>query len=505
MSDLHDLTALHLAAALRGGEVSAREVIDHTLDRARRLGPRVGAFVHLAEERARAGAHRADAALARHRAGEIDAGDLPPLLGVPVPVKDLNQVAGLPFEAGSAALRGTVAEVDDGVVTALAEAGTVMPGKTTTPEFGLPPYTEPDIAPPARTPWDLRRSAGGSSGGAAAAVAARIVPAAHASDGGGSIRIPAACTGLVGLKPSSGLVSSGPYGVDGFGLATGGALTRDVRDTAAMLDALSRPWPGDGPRPSHPGGGYLDAMGHLGSLTEGRRLRVGVLRAPVIVDEAEVHPEAWAALDRAVALLAAMGNEIVEAPHPMRQADWEVFMPIWAMGALAAPVPEDAEDALAPLTRWLREQARSVTGLQLAQAFTGLQLLRRRIAERWAGIDVVVSPTLAGPPAPIGFLRNDADPAADFFAQRAYTPWTSLWNITGAPAISLPLHRAEMAPADEGQENRLDPHPSGDEPRVLLPFAVMLGMPHGRDAELLGLAARLEEMDPWPLPPQVTA
>lgn len=483
--ELHDLTALDLAAALRAGEASAADVTEHALDRAHRFSASVGAFVHISADRARADAERADATLtrARREGGLDELAATQPLLGVPVPIKDLNQVAGLPFEAGSAVYRGNVADRDDGVVTLLAGAGTVMLGKTTTPEFGMPAYTEPDVAPPARTPWDLSRSAGGSSGGAAAAVASRIVPAAHASDGGGSIRIPAAATGLVGLKPSRGLVSPGPHGTDGFGLATSGALTRDVRDTAALLDVLSAPWPGDAPGPARPDGGHLAALDGDGGGAAAAPLRIGVLRETVVVDGGDVHPAALAGVDRAVALLEALGHEVTPAPRPFGQADWEVFMPIWSLGALSVPVPEQREGDLVPLTRWLREVGRDVSGLELALAHGGMQVLQRQVAMRWQDFDAVVSPMLAGPPAPIGALRDDADPAGDFFAQRAYTPWGSLWNITGAPAISLPLHRAEV----DG---------------VTLPFGVMIGMPHGHDAHLLRLAAQLEEADPWPLPPE---
>ena len=203
MTEIHELTALELASAIREREVSPTEVLDHALERADRLGSRVGAFVTLTPDLARDQAHAVEKAI-------LGGGEPPSLAGVPCPVKDLAMVAGIPFTAGSAALASTVAPVDDGVVSLLRDAGTLMIGKTNTPEFGLPCYTEPDIAPPARSPWDLSRSAGGSSGGAAAAVAAHIVPVAHASDGGGSIRIPASACGLVGLKPTRGRVSAGP-------------------------------------------------------------------------------------------------------------------------------------------------------------------------------------------------------------------------------------------------------------------------------------------------------
>lgn len=474
MTEIHELTALELAAALRRGETSAADVVDHTLERADRLGPRVGAFVALTPDLARAQAAEADRLLAAHRRG-ADV-DLPPLLGVPLPIKDLTQVAGVPFESGSAAYRGRSAEVDDGVVTLLRAAGTLMIGKTTVPEFGLPAYTEPDIAPPARTPWDLTRSAGGSSGGAGAAVAAGVVPVAHGNDGGGSIRIPAAACGLVGLKPSRGRVSPGPHGVDGMGLAVNGALTRDVRDTAAVLDVLARHWPGDhyyAPGPN--GGGYLAATEH-----QHTGLRIGVLTDPVVVADAPVHPEALRAVDRAAAHLEAMGHHLLPAPVPFDEADWESFMPVWAVGALLAPVAAEREHLLTPLTRWLRDVGRGVSGTELATALAAMQRLTRQAAARWADVDVVLSPTLAQPPAPLGALRDDADPAGDFLAQRAFTPWGSVWNIIGAPAISVPLHWA--TDQDGGP---------------VLPFGVMLGARAGREGVLVSLAAALEAADPW--------
>ncbi len=197
VTEIHDLTARELAAAVRAGDVSPTDVAEHTIERAERLGPQVGAFVAVTEELARRQAAAAERTLPT-------GGHLPPLLGVPCPIKDLSMVAGVPVSFGSAAFAGTVAETDDGVVTLLRRAGTLMVGKTATPEFGLPCYTEPGVAPAARSPWDLTRSAGGSSGGAAAAVAAGIVPVAHASDGGGSIRVPAPAVWSASSPPVAG-------------------------------------------------------------------------------------------------------------------------------------------------------------------------------------------------------------------------------------------------------------------------------------------------------------
>lgn len=470
MSEIHELTALELAAAIKRRDVTPVEVAEHTLERVDRIGPTVGAFVTTTPELALEQARAAEKQLTSDS-------QVPVLLGVPCPIKDLNQVAGVRLGAGSRVLEGFVAPVDDGVVTALREAGTVMVGKTTTPEFGLPCYTEPDVAPPARTPWDTTRSAGGSSGGAAAAVAAQIVPAAQGSDGGGSIRIPASACGLVGLKPSRGRVSPGPHSVDGPGLATGGSLTRDVRDTAVMLDVLSRAWPGDAYLLPPPRTTFLEACERPPG-----ELRIGMLTAPVIAADAQVDPACLGAVNAAAELLTALGHSVDEAPVPFPAERWDAFGALWSVLALQIPVRPDAEDALVPLTRWLRERGRNVTGLEYANALGGVQQITRQTATTWADFDIIMTPTLARPPAALGELRNDADPAADFAAQTEFTPWTSVWNLTGGPAISLPMHRTEV---------------NG----VTLPIGVMFGAALGAEETLLALAAQIEAtIGPWPTP-----
>jgi amidase len=467
VAELHELTALELAAAIRRRDVSAVEVATHTVERAERLGEQVGAFITLTPDLALEQARSADELIASDQMP-------PPFLGVPCPIKDSMRVAGVPCSIGSAAFVGQVADMDDGVVTLLRRAGTLMVGKTTTPEFGLPCYTEPDIAAPARTPWDLQRSAGGSSGGSAAAVAAGIVPVAAASDGGGSIRIPASMCGLVGLKPSRGRVSPGPYGVNGPGLATAGVLTRDVRDTAAMLDVLSSAWPGDAYRLPPPRSSFLAACD-----AEPPLLRVGVLTTPVIVDDAPVDQACLDAVAATATLLGALGHEVEPAPVPFTTEWWPAFEALWSVLALSIPVPAELESALVPLTKWLRAKGRQVSGLDYALAVAGIQEATRAAARAWEKFDVIVSPTLARLPVRVGELRNDDDPAADFQAQCEYTPWTSVWNVTGWPALSLPLHRTESG-------------------RHTLPVGVMLGMPMlGAEERLVSLAAQLEAAQPW--------
>ncbi|MGO1481681.1 MAG: amidase [Brachybacterium sp.] len=479
MTAQEPLGALETAAALRSGHLDVLELAEQTLEAARGIGQEAGAFAHLLEdlthEQARAAAERLEEA--RRTGGEQGLGAALPLLGVPMPIKDLTQIAGAPFEAGSAAMAGNIATVTDGVAQKILDAGTLTVGKTTTPEFGLPGYTEPATGAPARTPWDLRRTAGGSSGGAAVAVAAGIAPLAHGSDGGGSVRIPAACCGIVGVKPSRGVVSPGPYGAEGMGLVTDGVLARSVRDAAAGLDLIAGPRTGDFAPAAKASGGYLAHLESPGAVPQA--LRIAVLREPLAA-ETDVHPAALRGLERALDVLRALGHEITEIPAPFGPEDWTAFMPLWTVGAATIPLDAEQESKILELTRWLRERGRAYSGVELAQAFSGVQSLARRTSEAFSPFDVVITPALAGPPAFPDRLQL-ADGAADFDAQRAFTPWTSTWNMLGAAAIAVPIHREPI----DGIE---------------LPFGVQLGAArHGDDALLLSLAAQLEAHDPWPL------
>ncbi len=472
MSVLDEHNAVELAAAIAKGEVGAVEVTEESLRRAEDLNDRIGAFITLTPDLALEQARAAE----QVRAQAKDPADLPPLLGVPLPIKDLTQVAGVPMTAGSAALRDFVPEEDDGIVTLLRRAGTTMIGKTNTPEFGFPPYTEPDIAPPARNPWDTSRTAGGSSGGAGAAVAAGITPIAHGSDGGGSIRIPAGACGLVGLKPARGRISPGPTGLDGPGLSTHGVLTRTVTDTALALDILAEHWPGDTYFAPPPATSFTEA-----ARRSAPPLRIGVLTEPILGPDVVIHPEALSAVEKAVNLLIGMGHHLDAAPVPFTAEEWEPFRPMWSVMATMLPVAPEDEDKLVPLTRWLREAGRHFSGTDYAQAVQGGQRLTRKAAQVWADFDVILMPTLATLPPAIGAMRNDADPAADFHAQTEFTPWTSSWNIIGKAAISVPLHHAR--PDDDGPE---------------LPFGVTFGsVPAGGEDVLISLAADLERAAPW--------
>jgi amidase len=462
MAELHDLTALEQGSAIRSGEVSPSELVDHYLARIARLSDDVGAFVTVTDQLAQSQAKLAGASV-----GD----DSSPLYGVPTAVKDLNLTAGVLTQFGSAAMIGHVPEVSDEVVLRMEAAGMISLGKTNTPEFGSPCYTEPDVAPPARTPWDLDRMAGGSSGGAGAAVAAGLVPVAQGSDGGGSIRIPASCCGLFGLKPSRGRISAGPMYGDPVGLGTAGPLARTVRDAAAMLDVMAGPAVGDPfwapPLPS--GESYLGWCDRPPG-----RLRVARFVEPLIADAA-VHPECVRAYDDASRLLVSLGHDVEEVDVPIGPEAVATFETCWAVLTTLSPAPPGSEDRLRPLTRWLQERGRGVSGPQFGLALGELRRIAARALAGLAPYDVVLTPTLAQPPLRVGEIRDDADPARDFENQKAFTPWTSAWNLTGMPAVSLPLHMT----------------PDG------LPVGVMLAARPAQEHVLLSLSAQVEAAAPW--------
>jgi amidase len=469
VTELHHLTALEQADAVRRREVSPVELVDHYLGRVERLSDEVGAFVTVTADLARRQASLAEEALSSAGPGRRAPGG--PLFGVPTAVKDLNLTAGVRTTFGSAAFADFVPDLSDEVVLRLESAGLVSLGKTSTPESGSPCYTEPDVAPPARTPWDLTRMAGGSSGGAGAAVAAGLVPLAQGSDGGGSIRIPASCCGLVGVKPSRGRVSAAPVYGDPVGLGTAGPLARTVRDAAALLDVLAGPAVGDPfwAAPLDEGDSFLAWC----DLPPGR-LRVARFATPIVAD-ADVHPEVLVAYEHASGLLDGLGHHVEDVAPPMPRDAVPVFETCWAVLTALSVVPPGREGDLRPLTRWLAERGHAVSGPEFGLAVAELRRVAAATVRALAPYDAVLTPTLAQPPLPVGALRDDADPARDFENQKAFTPWTSAWNVTGMPAVSLPLHMT----------------PDG------LPVGVMLAGRPGEDHRLLALAAQVEAAAPW--------
>jgi amidase len=455
VSRLHDLTALEQGDAVRRGEVSPRELAVHYLERA----DGVGAFVTVTAELALA---RAESLLpVPDGAG--------PFFGVPTAIKDLNMTAGVRTTFGSAAYADYVPDASDGVTLSIEGAGMVSLGKTNTPEFGSPCYTEPDVAPPAVTPWDRTRMAGGSSGGAAAAVAAGLVPVAQGSDGGGSIRIPASCCGLVGLKPTRGRISGWPMYGEVTGLATAGSLARTVRDAAVLLDVLAGRRSGDPSWAPPPSSTFLSACERPPG-----KLRIARFVEPVIAD-ADVDPECVAAWEAASTLLSSLGHEVEDIAVPMPREAVPTFEICWAVLTALSPAPPGREALLRPLTQWLSERGRAFSGPEFGLALGAMRRFAAECLTRLAPYDAVLTPTLAVPPLPVGALRDDDDPEADFEAQKAFTPWTSAWNVTGMPAVSLPLHWT----------------PSG------LPVGVMLAARPAEEELLLALAAQVEAAAPW--------
>ncbi|MGD0374539.1 MAG: amidase [Streptosporangiaceae bacterium] len=470
MTQIHELTVTELAAAIRELQLSPVEITEHYLDRIDRLNERVGAFYTVTADLAREEAARAEKAVSDSLRGPGDATALPPLLGVPIPMKDLNMVAGVRMTFGSAVFADNVADADDYVVAALRAAGVVITGKTATPEFGLPCYTETSVGPPARTPWDLTRSAGGSSGGAGAAVAAGLAPAAQGSDGGGSIRIPSSVCGVFGIKPSRGRISGGPLVPDLAGLSTNGPIARTVADAALLLDAMTVNHVGDMyPLPPLPPGETFLAQ----ATREPGRLRIG-RSLQHAVDGATVHPDCVAAYEAASSLLAELGHEVEDLALPFGPDVVPMFEIIWCSMATLAPVGAAQESRLLPLTRYLRDRGQQVKARDLLLAQAHLQSVMRPALEMMNGYDAVLSPTLALPPVPVGYF-DEVGPAENFERQKSFTPYTAMYNLSGQPAVSVPLHWN----ADG------------------LPIGVMLASRIGGEGTLISLSAQLEAARPW--------
>jgi len=464
MAEIHELTAIQQAEAVRQRDLSPVEITDHYLTRIARLDGQLGAFIAVAGEYARDQARKAE-----EEALSDTPGEPPPLLGVPVPIKDLDPVAGLPHTSGSAVHAERVAAADSDVVAELRAAGAVITGKTNTPEFGSACYTENDIAPAARTPWDLSRSAGGSSGGAASAVAAGLAPAAHGSDGGGSIRIPAAACGVFGIKPTRGRVTSGPFKPDFIGLSTAGPIARTVADAALLLDIMSVNRPGDyfAAPPLHAGETFLGS-----ALRDPGRLRIARFSTSP-VPGVSVEPDVAAAYEQTSNLLAELGHVVEDIEPPAGPGLMEPFELVWAAMAAAEPVEAADEHLLRPLNRRLRERAADSSIAAYMQATARLQNAVRAAMPRMLPYDAVLTPTLARTPAPVGHFAADAE--REFDRMTEFTPFASLFNITGQPSVNVPLHWSS-----EG-----------------LPIGVMLSGRPGGEPTLLSLSAQLEAVRPW--------
>ncbi len=476
-SDLMFRSAIDLAAMVRAGEISARELVQISLERIEELNPELNAFVQIDGERALATAEA------------IGPDDERPFAGVPIAIKNNRAVSGLRLTNGCALMSEYVADHDHNVTRRLRDAGFVIVGSTTLPEYGILPVSEARIFGPTRNPWDLGRTPGGSSGGAAAAVAAGMVPVAHGNDGGGSIRIPAACCGLVGLKPARGRISLAPVLGDSP-IEIDGVLTRTVSDTAAILDVLSGYEPGDAtwaPPPSEP---FAAAAGRAPTtaLGDGRASRPGSLRIaattlPPIAD-AIVDPICVRAVDEAIELLRSLGHEVVQVEPPWQvEGLAELFgavfciyisLAIAASGMIAGHEPTAAD--VEPMSWAIYSMTQGLNSVQGLGAAVQLQAFARRLTEFLEPYDMLLTPALAERPLPLGTLDTGVpDPMSTFTRSGIFTPFTPVFNAAGQPGISLPLY--------EGEDG--------------LPLAVQLvGRPAGEGA-LLALASQLEEAVPW--------
>lgn len=460
MSDIHELTARQQGEAIRSGKLSPTEIASHYVDRIRALDGTIGAFLTVTEELA---LEQARAAERKLRQARETGAELGPLHGVPVAIKDLTRIEDVRCTQGSAVYADDVADIDDHVVARMKAAGLVILGTTNTPEFALPCYTENRIAPATRNPWSAEHSPGGSSGGSAAAVAAGLAPIAQGTDAGGSVRIPASACGIVGLKPSNGRVSNGPIDHDVTGLSVHGSLARTVADAAALLDVMSGLMPGD-------------ACTAPPALERGpRHLRIAAIPEPM-VPGVTVHPDCLEALDRAAQVIRDAGHSVEEIQMSPDQGVADAFARVWSVNAARFDVSKDEEELLTPFTRYLREMGRSVTGPELHTALMTFRGIGQLLADLMFGAyDLLLTPTMAKPPALIGEFSSDPDQAADYERMTAFMPYTPMYNIAGLPAMSVPVHRNEQA----------------------LPIGVMIGGPYGDERTVLALATEIESSIRW--------
>lgn len=461
MFELHHLTAVQQLEWLRRDKVTPLELTEHYLARIERLNPELGAFTTVTADAARARA----AALHPPRASA--------LWGLPFGDKDLCNRAGVRTTHGSRLMADFVPDTSDEIVEVMDSAGAISLGKTTAPEFGLSSYTEPLSAPPARNPWNTGYGAGGSSGGAAVAVAAGLLAFAPGSDGGGSIRIPAAATGLVGLKPSRGRVPAQSGFASLAGLVVAGPIARTVADAALLLDALSARSPWSVGPPTWDGGDYLNA-----AVRGEGRFQIGVTSTSPWDQsyDIDVSEAAASAMLLAAGRLDRLGHGIEHFELEPDEGYGPAFRTVWQAGAASIPAEGEQRELLEPLTRWLVERGRALDARQLADALLWLAEYERRIIRQFARFDAVLTPALAMSPRPLGWF--DAEDAERNFAQQVqYTPFTSVANVAGLPAIVLPL----TEDADG------------------LPIGVQLiGRPGGEDV-LLAIGAQMERDAQWQL------
>jgi amidase len=460
------MDATEQAALVRRGDVTEAELIEAAIERIESIDPLLNAVIIRWFD------------VARSAASQLPDG---PFRGVPFLLKDLwAHFAGQPLTNGCQGLKQAlpISSTDTTLVARFRSAGLNIAGRTNSPEFGSLPTTEPMAWGPTRNPWSLDHSPGGSSGGSAAAVAAGMVPFAHASDGGGSIRIPASCCGLVGLKPSQGRITLGPFR-DESNLGVELCVSRTVRDTAGLLDAVHGPGVGDtvtAPGPVRP---YVAEVG-----ADPGRLHIGLLDAHPLGDA--LHDDCRDAVRGAAALLESLGHHVEHGfPAALASRDFgRRFSALWStnMGVSIQRIEAQlgrsmTADDIEPVNLAQVAFARQVNAVDYALALAATVEFRRAVQQWWTdGWDLLLTPTLAEPPAPVGtFANNPAAPMAPMVRAAAYVPFTPAFNSSGQPAISLPLHWNSPG----------------------LPIGVQLVAAYGREDILLRIAAQLEAAQPW--------
>jgi amidase len=456
-------SASRLAEAVRARELSPVEIVDTYLDRIDRLDKEVGAFVWRNDDEVRAAARRAERAV-------MEGGELPPFHGVPVPIKDLTQVAGQPATYGSLGMDDAPRTETEPVVTRLLDAGLLLMGRTNSPDMGMLSCTENSRYGSTRNPWNLTRSAGGSSGGAAAAVAAGLAPVAHANDGGGSIRMPASCCGLVGLKPSRGRVPQ--YQTAWEHATVEGAITRTVRDAATLLDVMSVPDPlvmYQAPAPPRP---FAEEVGR-----DGGALRIGLLSAAPT--GLPVDPVCVAAAEHTGRLLESLGHTVFPVSPTLYSEEAFMGYAQTVLDASLWTVPYDRPEQAEPHLRHRMERAAGRHSGLYARAAALLHEESVMVRAQWGrDFDVLLTPTMACPPPPVGAVlaEANADPDGPRVTEIQMISFTSVCNVAGLPAVTVPTYTA----------------PDG------LPIGSQLVGGPWDEGVLVRLAAALEELDGWP-------
>lgn len=457
VADLAFTSALEQAKLIKERQVTPLELTELYLSRIAQYDSQLGSFWHVATESAIADAKQKTEQLAQ----SVDTNYLPTFFGVPIGVKDLKSVAGMPINYGIFNLRDQVAKYDEDIVTKIKQAGFIILGKTATSQLGSFPYTEPEGFAPTRNPWNLDFTPGGSSGGSTAAVAAGLCPIALGGDAGGSIRGPASCCGLVGLKPSRGRISFAPLGDRLSGLGTHGVLTRSVADTAAFLDTATGYVTGDPYWLEQPETSFSVAFRQpLPNLTIGY--------STSLLPVGEPAPESQQSLIQIVKQLEALGYQTIPQAIDLSPLV-EPFKTVWSTAVAASGIPPEA---LSPMNQWVLEQ--SGTAGEYLQAVTQMQLFARQLVSMFARIDILVTPTYMHPAIKIGEWAN-LSPEETFQRIANWILPCPPFNVTGQPAISIP------AGFDRNH----------------VPLGVQLVGKPNSEATILALAAQLEQTQPW--------